>query len=285
MDKNQVLFDIDLMLNQLEDILFLFLPKLLLAIIIFLSGFILARIIRALINRFIDRMERMIPNKTVQKKLKQISIDPSTRLFSNLIYWIIIIFFLTAATEILGLPIITNWLGGLVNYLPNLLLAALLIFTGVIGGRLLRDTVNTAITKAGATYGDIVGQFAYYVIVVIAILLAITQIGVDLAILTGIIHIVLAAALFGATLAFGIGAKTSISNILACYYLQSRYKVGETVKIDNIEGQILEFTPTSLIMESDIGQITIPAKKFSEENSILIKKEAVYGSTDGLYSD
>jgi small-conductance mechanosensitive channel len=273
MDKNQVLFDINVMLNQLGDILVSFLPKLAVAVVIFLIGFALARIIKALMNRFINRMDRMLPGKILQKKLKQISTDPSTRLLSNLIYWIIIIFFLTTATEILGLPIITNWLGGLVNYLPNLLLAALLIFTGVIGGRLLRDTINTAAIKAGVTYGEVTGQFAYYVILSIAILLAITQIGVDLAILSGIIYIVLAAVLFGAALAFGFGAKTSISNILACYYLQSRYKIGETIKIGNIEGRILEFTSTSLILESDKGQITIPANKFNEECSVLIKME------------
>jgi small-conductance mechanosensitive channel len=274
MDKNQLLFDINSMLNQLEEITFSFLPKLVLAIFIFLIGFALARIIKALMNRFIARMERMLPNKILQQKVKQISADPSTRLVSNLIYWIIIIFFLTAATEVLGLPIITNWLGGLVTYLPNLLLAALLIFTGVIGGRLLRDIISTAITKTGAAFGEVLGQFAYNAIITISILLAITQIGVDLAILTGIINIVIAAVLFGAALAFGFGARTSISNILACYYLQSRYKVGETVKIDNFEGQIMEFTSTSLIVESDLGQITIPAKKFSEESSILVKKDA-----------
>jgi small-conductance mechanosensitive channel len=274
MDSNQLFFDINMMLNQLENIIFSFLPKFVLATIIFLIGFGLARIIKALINRFMNRMERMLPNKTLNKKLKQVSTDPAIKLISKVIYWIVIIFFLTASTEILGLPIITNWLGGLVTYLPNLLLATLLIFTGVIGGRLLRDIVMTAITKTGAAFGEVFGKFAFYLVMTIAILLAITQIGVDLAILSGIINIVLGAILFGAALAFGIGAKTSISNILASYYLQNRYNVGETVKINDIEGQVIEFTSTSIIVESNIGQYTIPAKKFSEESSILVKKDA-----------
>lgn len=121
MDSNQLFFDINMMLNQLENIILSFLPRLAMAVVIFLIGFALARLIKALMNRFINRMDKMLPSKSLQKKLKQISTDPSTRLLSNLIYWIIIIFFLTAATEILGLPIITNWLGGLVNYLPNLI--------------------------------------------------------------------------------------------------------------------------------------------------------------------
>jgi small-conductance mechanosensitive channel len=273
MDNNEFLFDINLMLNQLENTVFSFLPKFAIAIFIFVIGFAFAKMSKVLINKFIERMERMTPNRILQQKLKRFSTDSSIRLISNLIYWIIIIFFLTAATEVLGLPIVTNWLGGLVTYLPNLLLAALLVFTGFIGGKLLRDIVSTTITKTGAAFGEVVGQFAFYVISTISILLAITQIGVDLAILTGIINIVLAAILFGAALAFGIGAKTSISNILASYYMQNRYHIGEIVKIDNIEGQVVEFTSTSIIIESDKGQYTIPAKKFSEESSILVKKD------------
>jgi len=272
MDANNPLFDLNGMLKQLEEIIFHFLPKFALAIVIFLIGYVIARIIRALINKFINRMERLTSNRVLQQRLQQMSTDPSVRLISNLLYWIIIIFFLTAATEVLGLPIITNWLGGLVTYLPNILIATLLIFTGVIGGRILKDLISTAITKAGATFGEMFGQFAYYIVITIAILIAITQIGVDLAILIGIIDIVLAAILFGAAIAFGFGAKTSISNILACYYLQSRYQIGERIRIDNLEGQILEFTSTSMVLDADEGQITIPAKKFNEESSLLIKK-------------
>ena len=273
MESNQLIFDFGMMLNQLKDILFAFFPRFVLAILLFLVGLGFARIIKAIFNRLINRMEKMIQNKTLPHKLKQVSTDPAIKLISNVIYWIIIIFFLTASTEILGLPIITNWLGGLVTYLPNLLLAALLVFTGVIGGKLLRDIVTTTIEKTGAPFGEVYGRFAFYVVITIGILLAITQIGVDLHILTGIINIILGAILFGAALAFGIGAKTSISNILASYYLQNRYNVGETVKIDDIEGQVIEFTPTSIIIESKIGQYTIPAKKFSEESSILIKRD------------
>ncbi len=273
MNNDTIFFDFNKMLSEFGGMISTYLPKFVMAMIIFFIGYLFARIIKSLINRFIGRMERLIPNKNIQKKLKQISTDPATKLVSNLLYWIIIIFFLTASTEVLGLPIITNWLGGLATYLPNILLAALLVFTGVIGGRLLRDIITTAITKTGAAIGEVFGQFAYYVVLIISILVAIAQIGVDLAILTSIINIVLAAVLFGAALAFGIGAKTSISNILACYYLQSRYKVGETIKINDTKGQILEFTATSLIIESDLGQVTIPAKKFSEESSILITKD------------
>ncbi len=273
MDKNQFIIDISSMLNQIKEFSISFLPKLFLAIVIFFIGFIIARIFQALINRLIDRLYRYVPNKSYQQKIKQISTDPSSRLISKIIYWMIIIFFLTAATEILGLPIITTWLGGIVNYLPNILLAAIIVFSGIISGRLLRDIVSTAVIKTGAVFGEMLGRFTQYAIITLAILIAITQIGIDLDILTGIINIVLAAFLFGAALAFGLGARTSVSNILAAYYLQNRYQEGNIIRIDDTEGCIVNITATSVIIETKEGQITVPAKKFSEESSILLKKD------------
>jgi len=87
--------------------------------------------------------------------------------------------------------------------------------------------------------------------------------------LINLINIVLGATLFGGALAFGLGARVSVSNILAAYYLKSLYREGQQVKINDIEGQILQLTPTSVLLETSEGQVTIPAKEFSEKASTL----------------
>ena len=192
---------------------------------------------------------------------------------SKIIYWIILFFSLTAATEVLGLPIITTWLGGIVQYLPNILIAAIIIFLGAIGGVLLRDLIITTAASAGIIYGNILGKITQYAILFVAVLIAINQVGIDIAVLIDLISIVLAALLFGAALAFGLGARTSISNILAAYYLQQRYREGHTIKIREIEGQIIQLTPTAVIVQTSDGQASVPAKEFSENVSTLLKKE------------
>jgi small-conductance mechanosensitive channel len=264
--------DISSILDRINEFSAEFLPKLLLALAIFLIGYILARILRGLINRLMTRIHRYVPDKTYQLKIQQISTEPSVRIISKIIYWIIIIFFLTAATEVLGLPIITAWLSGLVNYMPNVLLAALIVFSGIIGGRLLREFITATVNKTGASFGDVLGRLIYYSIIIISILIAISQIGVELGILTEIIDIIVAAIMFSAALAFGLGAKTSVSNILAGYYIRERYHVGNLIKIEGIEGRIVEITTTSVVIETDEGVLTIPAQKFSEEITTLIKK-------------
>ena len=84
---------------------------------------------------------------------------------------------------------------------------------------------------------------------------------------------VIGALLFGAALAFGFGAKTSVKNILSSYYLQKIYKVGDKVRIGEKEGRIIEITPLSVILDSSEGQICIPAQEFNQESSVLLSKE------------
>jgi hypothetical protein len=276
MSYEQLLADLGEMFVKFKDNLIAIIPNLVFAIIIILIGILIARLIQALVNRFIKNLDRLVSSKKLQKGLKQMRLERSTRLVGKIIYWIIIVFFLTAATEVLGLPIITTWLSGLVRYLPNILIAAIIVFLGIIGGRLLRDIITSASGTAGLLYGNVLGRIAQYAVLLITILIAVNQVGINITILTGVIDIILAAVLFGAALAFGLGARTSVSNILAAYYLQSRYREGQIIKIEDIEGRIIPITSTAVILETSHGQVSIPAKKFSEDTSTLLKRE---GST------
>ena len=122
-------------------------------------------------------------------------------------------------------------------------------------------------------HGKWLGKIAHYTIVIIAILIAVDQVGINITVLANFIDIFLAALLFGAAFAFGLGARTSVSNILASYYVQNRYHPGQIVRIGEIEGEIIQLAPTSVIIETSQGQVTVPARKFSEETSTLLKKE------------
>ena len=105
-----------------------------------------------------------------------------------------------------------------------------------------------------------------------AIIIAINQVGIDISFLTSLTYILLASLLFGAAMAFGMGAKASVSNILASYYIARNYSEGNLIRIGEHEGRIIKITSTSVYLESDAGQVIIPAKDFNEQQSVLIKK-------------
>jgi len=261
------------LVSSLKQTLGEFLPYIVGAIAIILAGHFIARLFSALITRFLKKLSRLIPEEKTKARLKSPKLLRSSELIGKIIYWIVLFFFITVATEMIGLPIVTTWLGGIASYLPKILIAALIIVSGMIGGMLLRDIITAAAVSANITYGNILGKLTQHVIVIISTFIAIDHMGIEITFLTSMVLIISGAVFFGSALAFGLGARPFVSDILASYYLQKIYKVGQIVKLGEMKGKIIQITPIAVIIETAEGQIYVPAKKFNEMTSLLSKEE------------
>jgi small-conductance mechanosensitive channel len=262
----------DAVQGLLESVMLL-LPRFLAAAGLMLAGYIVARFARSLSRRLFLNISRAVPSKKIQARLSPARLEPFARVISKFLFWILIFFFATAATETLGLPVVTTWLSGVANYLPRTLTAVLICVAGVIGGLIVRDMIASATAGAHISYGGVLGVFAQYAIVILSILIAIEQLGIDIQFLTGVLMIFFGAALFGAGLAFGLGARSSVSNILASYALQKTFVVGQRIRIGDAEGEIAEITSVAVIVRTSDGRRHIPAKQFNEISIDLLEKD------------
>ena len=83
------------------------------------------------------------------------------------------------------------------------------------------------------------------------------------------------AALAGAVaLSFGLGAGSTVANIISARYVRSNYRVGQQIRIMDMEGRILEMLPTGVILDTDKGRTFIPAKIFDQEASVLLDNQS-----------
>jgi hypothetical protein len=60
-----------------------------------------------------------------------------------------------------------------------------------------------------------------------------------------------------------------VSNIVASYYASQHYNVGQTVRVGDIQGEIIQLTSTGVVLSTSEGRVLVPAKRFSEETSVL----------------
>ena len=278
MNLNQIIAELGKVAFQFKKSTIEFLPNFLGAAAIFILGFLIAKLLRALTYRFFKNIGRIIPYEKIQSRLQPTRMEQSASVISNILYWIIIFFFITVATEAMGLPVVTMWFSGIASYLPKIFAAVIIGIFGIVGGVIVRDLITSATLSAGITYGNVLGKIAQYAILLTTILIAIDQIGIDISFLMDIIMILIAAMLLGAAIAFGLGARTSVSNILASYYLQKTYKAGHRVKIGDMEGEIIQITPTAVILETSYGQVHVPARQFNEMISVMLTKDSSYES-------
>jgi hypothetical protein len=247
-------------------------PGILTAGVLLLVGWALGRLLGTATRRLLGRLDPLPPGRAVRAVLRRIGIERAlSEVAAALVFWAVFLFFVTAATEMLGLPVLAAWLTGVTYYLPRVLLAVLIVVLGVFAGALARDAVATAAAAAGVVYGALLGRLAQVVVVGVAVVTAIDQIGVESRFLTATMTIALAAGLGAAALAFGLGARTAVSNIIGSHYLRRTYRLGQVVRIGAVEGTIVAMTNTSVIFDTPQGQVLVPAKDFGEAVSILVR--------------
>jgi small-conductance mechanosensitive channel len=192
------------------------------------------------------------------------------------VYWVVVLFFLTAATQVLGLDAFLGWLNRVVAYLPTLLTGGLIILAGFLVSALVRDLVVTA-APVGGSQRALLGRVAQFVILVTAIVIGADQIGIKVTFLVIMVTVLASTLLGGLALALSLGARTYVSNLIGAHYLSQQFRAGQMVRVGNYEGHILEFTATSIVIETADGRVNLPAKIYHEEPIVLLMGGGQHG--------
>ena len=248
-------------------------PRLAGALALALLGLGLAFLVRILSRRLIAGLERL-PGLGPRPGRDAGYRHEAGRAAGRILFWTVLLFFLTAATETLGLPVLSAWLSGFVTYLPRLLAAVLILFAGLLGGHFLRNLILSGTTSAEVAYGAALARLGQMSVVVVSALVAVDQAGLNVSFLTSILLLFLGSGLLAGVLTFALGARTTVANILACHYLQKTYKVGHRVRVRGFQGEIVEITATAVVLEAEEGRVAVPASAFGEETTVLLVERA-----------
>lgn len=227
--------------------------------------FVVRRLVQAL-NDFI--IGRFGAQGTTGRRLQ----NTALKVIPRIVYWFLIVFFVALATEVLGLPVFSTWLSRVMSFLPLFLTSVLILFGGLWCGIFLRDLVTRMAATARLPYAEVLGRVCQFSVVIVSVVVAIGQLGINLSFLTTVTAVLLAGPLLAGALAFGLGAQTMVRNILACHYTQKLYRVGNVIEIDGVRGTIVKITGAFVVIETLEGQVAIPAQEFTEKRSMLLNK-------------
>lgn len=251
-----------------------YLPNFLAALGLLLAGWFLARLFRSLTYRVVPKLYRLLPGRAFQRELKSSGMEQVLAdTLSGIVYWVVFLLFFAASTEALGLPVISVLLSGLARYLPNVLAAVLIVVVGVVLANLARAAILTTSTSAGFAYGTLLAGVTRTVILLIAAIVAVDQLGVNSNALLLAIGVLIWASISGVALAFGLGAGPTVKNLLASQHLMQTYQAGQRLRIRDLEGTILEINNNGVVLDTTSGRAFIPAKEFSENPCIVLREE------------
>jgi small-conductance mechanosensitive channel len=250
--------------------------RLITAVVLLGIGLLAAFLLRILAVRIVGAFERALPGPALRTSFAGVARERRIAdIVGSVVSWAVLLFFVATAANALGLALLSTVVSSLSVFVPRVFAAVLILVAGLVMGHLARAAVAATAPGAGTSFGAGLGQVVRIAIVTAAVLIAVAELGVDIALLTAMFAVALAALLGGFALAFGLGARTAISNIIGSHYLRQTFEVGQTVRIGGIEGKIAELNATAVILDAPEGRTIVPAKQFGEmPSTLLMKKDA-----------
>ena len=248
-----------------------YLPYLLGALTLVVIGWLVARLLRALFMRVGAGLNRLLDSVVQPLGARRLRLaQPIVALIGNVIFWVVVLVFAATAARVGRLDAFTAWLDRIVAYLPTLLAGGLIALAGYLVSTLIRDVVSATVASTGSGQADLFGFVAQSAVFLSAVVIGLDQIGIDVTLLITLLGIVVGGSLLGIVFAFGFGARTFVGNLIAAQQLRQVLEPGTIVRVENEEGQVLEITPTSIVLVSSKGRLMVPAKVFQEQTTLIV---------------
>jgi hypothetical protein len=195
----------------------IFLPKLIFGIVIFIVGWFIAVGIGALIAQVLTKLKfNSISDKGGWKNAldkAEITVNPS-EFIGGIVKWILVITFLTWSVEILGSNQFAQFLGDVLAYLPNVIVAALIFVVTVVLVDIVEKIVKATVEKSKVGYSQMASSIVKWAIWTFAILAILEQLGIARPFMQIIFSGLVAMLAISFGLAFGLGGKETAADIL-----------------------------------------------------------------------
>jgi len=230
------------------------------------AGLVLARVA----ERGLTRLGRLFAGQAGRSGLREPELTRSARAGGRVVFWLVFALAVMGATERLGLPVVTSWLSGVASYLPRILVAILVVVAGMALARAASAGAARAAASSGVGDTHRIARLAELTVMAVTGLVAIEALGIDITFLEVAILVALGGLLLAAALAFGMGARELVADILACHYVLRLYQVGQTLRIEPdaghptaIEGRLLRVVPPCVVLQTALGEVAVPARRIT----------------------
>lgn len=193
-----------------------FLPLLIGALIVFLVGWIVAVALGKVVGQIVKalKVDKLLMQLELEKPIERAGWKLDSGAFiGGLVKWFLIVVFLLAAVNILGLTQVSGFLRDVVLYIPNVIVAALILVIAALVAGAVEHLVRGSVEAAGYK-GSFVGVVARWAIWIFALVAALFQLGIATALLQTLVTGFVAVLVLSFGLAFGLGGRDAAASFL-----------------------------------------------------------------------
>jgi hypothetical protein len=198
-------------------------PALLGALVILFAGYLLAKVLEKLVERFLRRirLNRMMERGGVMQAVERSGshLNP-TRVLANLVFWLVMFAVILVAANALGLESLANVFSELVSYIPSVIAAIVIILVGIVLGGFVGGLISAS---AGALHGGrALARVGRGGVILLAVFMALQELGIATDIVTTAFAILFGAIALAMSLSFGLGNRELAGQVTREWYEQYR---------------------------------------------------------------
>lgn len=250
-----------------------FAPKLTLAVIILLIGWLCALLLKKIVTKLLKALGfDVVSEKTGLRRFLErggITRSPSSVIGLGF-YWLIIFSALVMLFNTLELEMASQLVKQAVFYLPRVVVAAILFALGIFLSKFSAKFVDKTAHLANIPMYGLLGRVAGYAIIALATMIALNYLGVASSIIVQYAFIIFGVVPLVVCLIFLIAGRDIVASILAGRFLMKEYKRGERIEFDSISGEIESVGFITTKIKSNAEQILIPNSELAKK---IVKKK------------
>jgi hypothetical protein len=254
-----------LLINQSID----FVPKFLIALIVLIIGVLVARTVALVIRKVLERvgLDRMGDRLNEIDFIKQLQTEIKlSHIVAQVAYYFVLLVFVTQATETLGVKAITDMVRSLTEFIPRLIAAAIMLQVGVLLADALRKAVVGLCESFNIASGKLLGMVVFSFFLVVTVISALGQAGINTELLESSFNLIIGGVIFAFAAGYGLASRDVMANILSSFYSKSRFKEGQTIRIDTVQGVIIKLDATSMTLQTGTTTTIIPLQALQTKN-------------------
>src|SRR3989339_501354 len=195
-----------------------FVPGLLLAVILFIIGWIVGSVVGKAIAQVITaiKLDSLFESAGTQEMFARMGIKLNIgKFFGVIIKWFIIIVFLMASLQIVGLTHVNDFLrSAVLFYLPKVIIAAIVLVIATILADTMQKLVVASSKAANITSANMLGTITKYAIWIFAIIIALSELGIATYFMQVLFMGIVVMLAIAGGLAFGLGGKEAAAGAI-----------------------------------------------------------------------
>lgn len=192
--------------------------RLLFSIVIFIAGWAAGALVGKIIEKIFHtvKIDNVMSQLGLDKALQRGGFKLNSGAFvGGIVKWFIIILFLIAVFDVLGLSSVTGFMQAIViQYLPQVIIAILILLVSAVVAEALQKVVVGAAAAAHVKQARALGRVTKWAILVFAILAALVQLGIAASLVQTLFMGVIIALALAFGLAFGLGSRDAAGRIV-----------------------------------------------------------------------